>query len=65
MLAPKIAALLVGGIAANRTTGVTMLERDAAGSVLPDWAVGEAVWDNGPRSRHKGEWDDPLRFYAA
>jgi len=37
VLAPKIAALLVGRIAANRTTGLTMLERDAArGSALPD-----------------------------
>ena len=62
----EIAAVLIGRVEANRTTGMTGLEWTAQAAPFFRLVLSErAVWADGPRSRHSAKEDDPLRWYAA
>ena len=61
----EIAAVLIGRVEANRTTGMTGLEWTSPAAPFFRAVLSErAVWARGPRSRHE-HMDDPLAYYVA
>ena len=55
----------LGGARRQRSRARSSLESEGAAEPELVCVVKRAVWANGPRSQHKEEWDDPLRWYAA